>query len=88
MQPIYQFSDFRLETAERRLLRNGTDIPLAPKVFDTLVVLVENASRLLPKDELMQKLWPNTFVEEVSLAQNISQLRKALGDAAAGTRRS
>ena len=82
MQPIYQFSDFRLETAERRLLRNGTDIPLAPKVFDTLVVLVENASRLLPKDELMQKLWPNTFVEEVSLAQNISQLRKALGDAA------
>lgn len=82
MQPIYQFSEFRLETAERRLLRNGVHIPLAPKVFDTLVVLVENAGRLLSKDELMQKLWPNTFVEEVSLAQNISQLRKALGDTA------
>jgi len=84
MQPIYQFSEFRLETAERRLLRNGVDVPLAPKVFDTLVVLLENAGRLLPKDELMEKLWPNTFVEEVSLAQNISQLRKALGEGAEG----
>lgn len=80
MPPIYQFNEFRLETAERRLASNGTDIPLAPKVFDTLVVLVENAGRLLSKDELMQRLWPDTFVEEVSLAQNVSQLRKALGD--------
>ena len=82
MQPIYQFSGFRLEIAERRLVRDGIDIPLAPKVFDTLVVLVENAGRLLPKNELMEKLWPGTFVEDVSLAQNISQLRKALGEAA------
>jgi TolB-like protein/DNA-binding winged helix-turn-helix (wHTH) protein/Tfp pilus assembly protein PilF len=82
MQEIYEFGDFRLETAEQRLTRNGSPIPLAPKVFDTLVALVENPGRLLPKYELMQKLWPNTFVEEVSLAQNISQLRKALGDSA------
>jgi len=82
MQQIYEFDEFRLETAERRLLRNGSTIPLAPRVFDTLVVLVENSGRLLPKDELMRRLWPDTIVEEVSLAQNISQLRKALGGAA------
>jgi DNA-binding winged helix-turn-helix (wHTH) protein len=82
MQPTFEFNDFRLETAERRLLRNGSPIALAPKVFDTLVVLVENPGRLMSKDELMQRLWPDTFVEEVSLAQNISQLRKALGEPA------
>lgn len=80
MQPTYEFNGFRLELAERRLLRNGSAIPLAPKVFDTLVVLVENSGRLMPKDDLMKRLWPDTFVEEVSLAQNISQLRKALGE--------
>jgi TolB-like protein/DNA-binding winged helix-turn-helix (wHTH) protein/Tfp pilus assembly protein PilF len=82
MQPVYQFGDFRLETAQARLLRHGTNIPLSPKVFDTLLFMVENAGRLLPKDELMQRVWPNTFVEEMSLAQNISQLRKALGEGA------
>ncbi|MBI3477535.1 MAG: winged helix-turn-helix domain-containing protein [Acidobacteria bacterium] len=80
MQPTFEFNDFRLETAERRLLRNGDAIALAPKVFDTLVALVENPGRLMSKDELMHRLWPDTFVEEVSLAQNISQLRKALGE--------
>jgi TolB-like protein/DNA-binding winged helix-turn-helix (wHTH) protein len=80
MPQTYEFNEFRLETAERRLHRHGRAIPLAPKVFDTLVLLVENSGRLLPKDELMEKLWPKTFVEDVSLAQNISQLRKALGD--------
>src|SRR5450432_416208 len=82
MQKSFEFNEYRLETSERRLLRDGSPIPLAPKVFDTLVILLENPGRLLSKDELMQKLWPSTFVEEVSLAQNISQLRKALGDAA------
>src|SRR5882762_6768252 len=82
MQPVYQFCDFRLETAQARLLRHGTNIPLSPKVFDTLLFMVENPGRLLPKDELMQRVWPNTFVEEMSLAQNISQLRKALGEGA------
>ena len=85
MQPTFEFNDFRLETAERRLLRGGSPIALAPKVFDTLVVLVENSGRLMSKDELMQRLWPETFVEEVSLAQNISQLRKALGEQAGDT---
>ena len=81
MPPIYEFNEFRLDAAERRLLRRGSTIPLAPKVFDTLLVLVENPGRLMTKNELMQRLWPDTFVEEVSLAQNISQLRKALGEA-------
>ena len=82
MPSTFEFNDFRLETGERRLLRNGSAVPLAPKVFDTLVALVENPGRLMSKDELMQRLWPDTFVEEVSLAQNISQLRKALGEPA------
>jgi two-component SAPR family response regulator len=77
MQGIYEFGEFRLETAERRLLRDGIPLPLPPKVFDTLVLLVENAGRLLSKDELIKGVWPDTFVEEMSLAQNISQLRKA-----------
>lgn len=79
MSQVYEFGDFRLETAERRLFRQGVPVAMAPRVFDTLVLLVENSGRLLSKDELMQKLWPDTFVEEVSLSQNISQLRKALG---------
>ena len=82
MGRAYEFGEFRLETVERQLLRRGQPIPLPPKVFDTLVLLVENAGRLLSKDELMERLWPDTIVEEVSLAQNISQLRKALGEAA------
>jgi TolB-like protein/DNA-binding winged helix-turn-helix (wHTH) protein/cytochrome c-type biogenesis protein CcmH/NrfG len=64
------------------LLRNGIAVPLAPKVFDTLLALVESGGRLMTKSELIQRLWPDTFVEEVSLAQNISQLRKALGNGA------
>jgi TolB-like protein/DNA-binding winged helix-turn-helix (wHTH) protein/Tfp pilus assembly protein PilF len=79
-QEIYEFGEFRLEAAERRLLRDGIPLALPPKVFDTLVLLVQNAGRLLSKDELMKGVWPDTFVEEVSLAQNISQLRKALGE--------
>ena len=79
MPQIYEFGEFRLDVAERQLRRNGQPLQLTPKVFDTLVMLVENAGRLLPKDELMRKVWPDTFVEEVSLAQNISQLRKVLG---------
>ncbi len=72
----------RLETAERRLLRDGVAVPLSPKVFDTLVVLLENAGHLVTKDELMAALWPGTVVEEANLTKNIWLLRKALGDSA------
>ncbi|HEV8486878.1 MAG TPA: winged helix-turn-helix domain-containing protein [Blastocatellia bacterium] len=79
-QTSYEFGPFRLDARERRLIREGKAIPLAPKVFDTLVALVEGGGRLIDKDELMMRLWPDTFVEEGTLARNISDLRKALGE--------
>ncbi len=77
---IYEFGPFRMEGAERMLLRNGETIPLQPKAFDLLRLLVEHPGRLLEKDELLKAIWPDTVVEEVNLANNISVLRKALGD--------
>jgi eukaryotic-like serine/threonine-protein kinase len=81
---LYEFGPFRLDVSERLLMRDGRMAPLPPKVFDTLLVLVENSGRVVGKDELMQSLWPDTFVEESNLTQNISQLRRALGDGTAG----
>jgi len=81
-QAAYEFGQFTLVRTEKRLLCDGKAIPLAPKVFDTLVLLVENPGRLIQKDELLEALWPDTVVEEVALAHNVSQLRKALGDRA------
>lgn len=75
----YQFGSFRLDEAEHRLTRNGEEVPLRPKVFDTLVALVASAGRLVDKAELYQATWPDTLVEEGNLAHNISILRKALG---------
>jgi DNA-binding winged helix-turn-helix (wHTH) protein/TolB-like protein len=76
----YQFGPFLLDPPERTLLRGETPIPLPPKAFDTLVYLVENPGRLIPKDDLMKAVWRGTFVEESNLTLNISILRKALGD--------
>src|SRR5262245_36939488 len=84
IRQLYEFGPFRLDVDERLLMRDGRMTPLPPKVFDTLLVLVENSGRVVSKDELMQSLWPDTFVEESNLTQNISQLRRALGDGAAG----
>jgi TolB-like protein/DNA-binding winged helix-turn-helix (wHTH) protein len=77
---FYEFGPFRLDPAERLLLRNNQTVALAPKAFETLLLLVENSGHLLTKDELMKRLWPETFVEEVNLAQNISAIRRALDD--------
>jgi len=77
---LYEFGQFRLDPQERLLLRDGEPIPLSPKAFDMLLALVENGGRLLEKEELMRRLWPDSFVEEGSLAQNVSLLRKALGE--------
>jgi TolB-like protein/DNA-binding winged helix-turn-helix (wHTH) protein/Flp pilus assembly protein TadD len=79
---LYEFGEFRLDTVSRRLLRDGQIVKLTPKVFDLLVVLVENQSRILGKEELLRTVWPDAYVEEGNLAQNISVLRNAL---AAGT---
>jgi DNA-binding winged helix-turn-helix (wHTH) protein/Tol biopolymer transport system component len=83
---LYEFANFRLDLSEKVLMRDGTPVPLTPKVFDTLEVLTENAGRLLEKDELMNRLWQDRFVEEGNLVFNIKMLRKALGDDAAKPR--
>jgi DNA-binding winged helix-turn-helix (wHTH) protein/TolB-like protein/Flp pilus assembly protein TadD len=75
---LYEFGPFRIDTRNRLLFRDNQPIPLKPKVVDTLLLLVENSGRVLEKDELIQRLWPDTFVEEGNLTQNIYVLRKAL----------
>lgn len=82
----YEFDRFILAPAEKRLVRDGNVVPLAPKAFDTLLLLVRNQGRLVGKDELLRTLWPNSIVEEVALAHNVSLLRKALGDTAGAPR--
>src|ERR1043166_4768030 len=77
---FYEFGPYRVDPAERRLLRGDAPLPLTPKAFETLLALVENAGRGLDKDELLRRVWPDTFVEEGSLMRNISVLRKVLGD--------
>lgn len=76
----FTFGEFLLDVAERRLTRNGVVVPLTPKIFDTLLLFVENPGHLLEKDELMKRLWQDTFVGEETLARNISTLRRALGE--------
>lgn len=77
---LYEFGAFRLDTQQRRLLRNGEPVPLPPKVYDTLLVLVENSGRTIDKEALMKAVWPDIFVEEANLTVNISALKKALGE--------
>ena len=80
----YRFGPFQLDVRERRLARGEEVIPLRLKVFDTLRVLVENAGRLVTKQELLDTVWPETAVEENNLNHNVSVLRKALGEKATG----
>jgi DNA-binding winged helix-turn-helix (wHTH) protein/TolB-like protein/Tfp pilus assembly protein PilF len=77
----YEFGEFRLEPSTRRLLRGGQPVALTPKVFDTLVYLVEHRGAVLTKDDLLSALWPDVIVEENNLGQNISKLRSVLGEA-------
>lgn len=81
---VFRFEPFHLDVEERRLSRSGELIPLRSKVFDTLCILVENHGRLLRKDELMQRLWPDSVVEDNNLDHNISKLRRALQDGSNG----
>jgi DNA-binding winged helix-turn-helix (wHTH) protein len=82
----FEFSPFRLEPTTRRLLRGGDPLPLTPKSFDTLLVLVQNRDRVIDKSEVMRLVWPDTVVEEGNLAQHVFTLRKALGDSPDGAR--
>src|SRR3954447_12068680 len=77
---LYEFGPFRLDPRKRLLLRENEPVPLTPKAIETLIVLVENRDRVVLKDDLMKTLWPDSFVEESNLSQNIFTLRKALGD--------
>jgi DNA-binding winged helix-turn-helix (wHTH) protein/TolB-like protein/Flp pilus assembly protein TadD len=78
---VYEFGDFRLDADKRLLLRHdGQIVPLKPKIFETLLYLVEHNGTVLAKDELMRAVWPDTVVEENNLSQNISALRRALGE--------
>jgi TolB-like protein/DNA-binding winged helix-turn-helix (wHTH) protein/Flp pilus assembly protein TadD len=77
----YEFREFLLDPANKLLLRNGIPVSLTPKIFDTLALLVERPGQLIEKDEFMRLLWPETFVEDAALAENVSRLRRALGDA-------
>ena len=76
----FEFGEFRLDPVERQLLRGGRVIPLTPKAFETLCLLVENGGHLLEKNRLMEMLWADAFVEEGNLADNVSKIRQALGD--------
>src|ERR1043165_3050544 len=77
---FYLFDGFRVDVGERLLFKDSREVSLTPRVFDTLLVLLENSSHVLTKKELMEQVWPDSFVEENDLAQNISMLRKALGE--------
>ena len=77
---FYEFGPFRINVTERLLQRGDELVPLSPKVFDTLLILVENHGHVVEKRELMELLWPDTYVEESSLTQNISLIRRALTD--------
>src|SRR3974390_2092322 len=79
-QDWFEFGPFHLDPAQQQLLDQGKPVPLTPKAFATLVVLVRNHGRLVTKEELLQTVWPDAFVEESTLAQNVFRLRRLLGD--------
>jgi len=78
--PQYRFGDFIVDTDQKVLLRQDKALPLTPKLFETLLILVENSGRIVQKEQFMERLWPHTFVEDANLTSNIQQLRKSLGD--------
>src|SRR5690349_9879126 len=83
---VFVFDQYRLDPDERLLYCNGAVLPVAPKAFDILLILVTHSGRLVLKDDLMQAVWPDTCVEEGNLAQNIFVLRKLFGETAQESR--
>lgn len=80
MRTRFSFPPYCLDPEERRLSSDGDPIPLTPKEFDTLLVLVEASGRVVDKEELIRRVWPDSYVGDGSLSRNISVLRKALGE--------
>lgn len=79
VKQLYEFDRYRLDPARHALLSDGDPVLLTPKAFDTLLALVRHGGDVVGKDELLKEVWPDTFVEEATLTQNVSTLRKALG---------
>ncbi|HET9532145.1 MAG TPA: winged helix-turn-helix domain-containing protein, partial [Blastocatellia bacterium] len=79
IKQFYEFGPFRIDPSQRVLFREGKPVLLPPKVFETLLALVEHSGQIVEKDKLLEEVWPETFVEENNLTQNISALRKTLG---------
>ncbi len=79
-QAFYEFGPFRLDTDRHRLTRGGEVIPLTPKALDLLLALIEHGGKVVEKNELMQRVWPDTFVEESNLSVHVFALRRALGE--------
>src|SRR5579859_653579 len=86
MNSSYRFGQFVLDPAKRTLSRDDSPVSLTPKAFDVLLFLAQNPNRLVTKEELLEAVWGDTFVEEGNLTQYISHLRKALGDNSEDTR--
>jgi sigma-B regulation protein RsbU (phosphoserine phosphatase) len=77
---VYEFGSFRLEAGERRLMREGEAVPLTKKIFDLLLLLVQNSGHLIEKEEIMHEIWSDSIVEDNNLTVSMSALRKALGE--------
>src|SRR5215472_8083108 len=78
---LYEFGDFQLDAAKRRLRRlDGTPVPLTPRVFDTLLYMVEHDDSVMDKERIMEAVWPDSIVEENNLAQAIWKLRQVFGE--------
>jgi len=81
---FYDFGPFRVNESERLLLRGDEVVPLTPKAFEMLLVLVQSSGHVLTKEELMKRVWPDSFVEEANLSHNIYKLREAIGEGGNG----
>src|ERR1051325_9810493 len=84
MKVLYKFGPFYIDPHAKLLIKDEKPVPIKPKVFDTLLVLVEGRGNVLTKDDLMGKIWSDAAVEENNLQQNISTLRKVLGETEEG----
>jgi DNA-binding winged helix-turn-helix (wHTH) protein/Tol biopolymer transport system component len=83
---VYEFGPFRMDPDQQVLLREGQPVPVTPKAFETLLVLVRRSREVVTKEELLNAVWPDSFIEEGNLSQNIFKLRRALGEPADGDR--
>src|ERR1043165_2950164 len=80
LRHLYKFDSFIVDVEEQVLLRDGRMVPLTPKVFETLLLLVQHQGSVVTKQTILNTVWPDVFVEESNITFNITKLRKALGD--------